>query len=328
MDGTLLTNIIIGVIGIVLTLATFFITYKLTIGARKEREKNAYREIISTITRFIAQNQINPTLDVIQGLIRSKAREYNVSMGNIPGIPVIFEDSMTKFIENEFISQDIKKDLINKVSSLQTELESKETRGMIAETIEVSGTDKSRILLSTITSMVVLITLLYMLEEYSLYVLTDIVLYAILAMSFIFIATVYLYMNANIEKEKKESESTTYISPIFENMVFSVLQRHLKEKIEKGVVLKNGKRIDFALQINDERIPIEVKYQDVKPNTIEQIFDYKNQLGAERALLITNSSVTERARKSADAKNIIIVDNVNSEEDLINSLKEINIIEG
>ena len=306
----------------------FFITYKLTIGARKEREKNAYREIISTITRFISQNQINPTLDVIQGLIRSKARAYNVSMVNIPGIPVIFEDSMTKFIENEFISQDIKKDLINKVRLLQTELEIKETRGMIAETIEVSVADKSRILLSTITSMVMLITLLYMLEEYSLYVLTDIFLYAILAMSFIFVATVYLYMNAKIEKEKKESESTTYVSPIFENMVSSALQRHLKEKIERGVVLKNGKRIDFALQINDERIPIEVKYQDVKSNTIEQIFDYKNQLGAERAILITNSSVTERVRKSADAKNIIIVDNVNSEEDIINSLKEINIIDG
>ena len=143
------------------------------------------------------------------------------------------------------------------------------------------------------------------------------------------VAAFSFYIKARREKEEKEAESTAYISPIFENMVFSALKRHLSEgNIEKGVVLKKGGQVDFVLRINDEKIPMDVKFRDVKLGTVQQISDYKNQLGAKRAILITNSSVAERVRKSADAKNIIIIDDVNSEEDMINRLKEINIIEG
>jgi|GEM_PF-3851129 len=135
-------------------------------------------------------------------------------------------------------------------------------------------------------------------------------------------------MKTDIEQKIKRNESVTYVSQIFENMVSSALQKHLPEtKVEKEVVLKNGRRMDFILQIDDERILIEVKYRAVKSNTIKQISDYMNQSGAKKAILITNSSVTEKVRKSANAKNIVVVDNVYSEEDIINRFKEMNIIE-
>ena len=328
MDTNILMNIVIGIIGIVISLTAFFFAYRFTIGAREERGKNAYREIISIMTRFLSQTKINPTLDVIQGLIRSKAREYNVGIGRIPSLPAIFEDSIAKFIENEFISPDIKNDFINRIKLLQNELETEAARErMIAETREVPMADKYRFLVSIVVALVSM--LIAMLITAKLYYTPTYLSVFIMMVVVVFFATGYAYMKIGIEKEEKEAESTAYIFPVFENMVFSALKKHLpEENIKKGVVLKKGGRVDFVLQINDEKIPTDVKFRDVKLNTIEQISDYKNQLGAKRAILITNSSVAERVRKSADAKNIIIIDNVNFEEDIINRLKEINIIEG
>ena len=330
MDNTLV-NIISIIIALFVPLVTSYFSYKHSMGAQKERERTAFREIKLIIARFISQSQINPNLYEIQGLIKSKARQHNVAIGNIPSIPAIFEDVMTKLIENEFIPQDVKKDLISKVRSLQMELESKEAREkIIAETQEVPTADKYHNLISifvpTVMVYILLVTIIY-----GLFNSMDVFLYPfmILAALFILIAAMYVYMKVNAEKEKKETENITYISPIFKNMVSSALQKHLPDtKVEKDVVLKNGKRMDFVLQINEERVPIEVKYRAVKSATIEQISDYMNQSGAKRAILITNSSVTERVRKSADAKNIIIFDNVNYEEDIINKFKEINLIEG
>jgi hypothetical protein len=323
------TNIIIGVVGVGASLVTYFLTYRHRISARKERGVTAYREIISIMTRFLSQSKLNPTLDVIQGLTRSKAREHNVNMVSIPSLPAIFEDLITKFIENEFISPDTKNDIVSRIKLLQNELETEEARErMIIETPEVPKFYNILILAAAIIAPM-FFALLIMLPttEYYYYFTRDIY---ILMMALLFLAVAFsFYIKPRREKEEKEAESTAYISPIFENMIFSALKRHLPEgNIEKGVFLKKGGQVDLVLRINDEKIPMAVKFRDVKSGTVQQISDYKNQLGAKRAIVITNSSVAERIRKSADAKNIIIIDDVNSEEDMINRLKEINIIEG
>ena len=79
------------------------------------------------------------------------------------------------------------------------------------------------------------------------------------------------------------------------------------------------------MQIDDERIPIEIKYRTVQPNSIKQMLDYMKKLGAKRAILITNSSTTPRIRKFAEENKISLIDNVRSEEDIVNILKEMNI---
>ena len=295
----------------------------------RERGKNAYREIISIMTRFLSQTKINPTLDVIQGLTRSKAREHNVHMVSIPSLPAIFEDLITKFIENEFISPDTKNDIISRVKLLQNELETEEARErMIVETPEVPKIYKFIILAAAVIApMFFALLIMLVTTDYYYYAARD--MYVIMMGLLFFVATYLFYIKAIRVKEEKEAESTAYNSAIFENMIFSALKRYLPEgNIEKGVVLKKGRQVDFVLRINDEKIPMDVKFRDVKFGTVQQISDYKNQLGAKRAILITNSSVAKKVRKSADAKNIIIIDDVNSEEDMINRLKEINIIEG
>lgn len=163
MDINILLTIFLG-LGI--PLLTFFITYKKTIGASKEREKTAYREIVSLIAKLIAHEKINPNFDIINGLIKSKAREYNVNL-DVSYIPTIFEDVMAKFIENEFISQSVKKNLIDKVQLTQKEIfEAKETKEATFREKEPSFNDNYIILLSTVAALVAsIITVIIAVQE-------------------------------------------------------------------------------------------------------------------------------------------------------------------
>ena len=335
-------NIINIFLTIAISLITFVFTYNKTIGARKERERTAYKEIVSIMAKLIAHEQINPNLDVILGLIRSKSREYDANL-DISYIPAIFEDINTKFIENEFISQDIKKNLIEKVQLIQKEIfdvkEAKEATLNIKEST-VSLKDKYSIILSTFFALFSLLAgiltvgiisipsesifsininevFLYMQESGLIFSLIGGIL-AVLTL------TLILYQRMTIEKIETETKSTKYGAPIFEQMVFSALKNVFpEEKILESVALSNGKIVDFLLEINDKKIPIDVKYQVLKPPIINQIVADMKMLTAEKAILITNSSVHPKMRKFAEENNIIFIDNVKSEAEIINRLKYI-----
>jgi len=219
-------------LGLGVPIITFLITYKKTVGARRERERTAYREIISIMVKLVAHEQINPNLDVISGLIRSKAREYNVNI-DIPSLPTIFEDVMTKFVENEFISQDVKKNLIDKVLSLQEEvLEAKEVKEAAYRVGEATTAE----LLSTVTAILTTIVGAITVIAVTKAIQPKIVLIApfiIIATITTVLVTLFFYLELTEESAKKETESARYGGPIFEKMVSSALEKILpKENIE------------------------------------------------------------------------------------------------
>lgn len=335
-------NIINIFLTIAISLITFIFTYNKTIGARKERERTAYKEIVSIMAKLIAHEQINPNLDVILGLIRSKSREYDANL-DISYIPSIFEDINTKYIENEFISQDIKKNLIEKVQLIQKEIldvkEAKEATLSVKEST-VSLKDKYSIILSTFSSLFALLAAILTIgiisipgesifsiniNEVILYLRESELLFSlIMGILVILTLTLVIYQRMNIEKIEKEIKSTKYGTPILEQMVFSALKNVFPdEKIQESALLSNGRIVDFLLKIDDEKIPIEIKYQALKSPTIGQIISDMETLKAEKAILITNSSVNLQIRKYVEENNIILFDNVKSEAEIIHRLKYI-----
>ena len=77
-------NLIIGILGILLTILAFYATYKQTIGVSIERKAAARRDLVSSVSRLIAHDQLDVKPDIIKGLIRSKAREYNINFESMP----------------------------------------------------------------------------------------------------------------------------------------------------------------------------------------------------------------------------------------------------
>jgi len=278
------------------------------------------------MAKLVAHEQINPNLDVIGGLVRSKAREYNVNI-DISSLPAIFEDVMTKFVENEFISQDVKKNLIDKTLSLQKEvLEAKEAKEAAIRVEEATTADLS----STVAAMLAVIGIVIGIIAATITILptqmVSIAPFAIIATITTVFVTLFSYLKQTEERAKKERVSASYGSPIFEKMVFSALEKVLpKENIEREAALSGGQRVDFLLQIDNEKIPLEVKYRTVQQNAIEQMLDYMRILEAKKAILITNSLVTPKIKKFAEENNISIIDTVGSEEDIVNGLKGMNI---
>ena len=99
--------------------------------------------------------------------------------------------------------------------------------------------------------------------------------------------------------------------------------RHVPEVIIRPVdTLSVSGLMRFA---DKERIPVEVKYRTVQHDLIKQLQDFMRILQAKRAILITNSSVTSKINKLAAQNNIYLIDNVQSEEDIVKGLKQINI---
>ena len=329
MDINILLTIFLG-LGI--PLLTFFITYKKTVGVSKEREKTAYREIVSLIAKLIAHEKINPNFDIINGLIKSKAREYNVNL-DISYIPTIFEDVLTKFIENEFISQDVKTNLIDKVQQTQKEIfEAKETKEATFREKEPSFNDNYIILLSTVAALVAsIITVIIAVQEKIISEPIEPLTFGlskqgflILLLAFITTLTITLIFYNKKEREIKLKEVTSnkYGASIFEDIVFTALKNVFpSEKIKKNLILSNGKEVDFLLTINDERIPIEVKYHTVSLESLNRVMDYMAELNVEKAILITNASINQKIRKLAEEKNIRLIDKVDSEEDVINKIR-------
>lgn len=335
-------NIINILLTIAISLITFLFTYNKTVGARKERERTAYKEIVSIMAKLIAHEQIKPNLNVILGLIRSKSREYDANL-DISYIPAIFEDINTKFIENEFISQDIKKNLIDKVQLIQKEIldvkEAKEaTLGVKESTVSLK--DKYSIIFSTLISIFSLIAAILTIGiisipsesifsiniyEVILYLRESGVVYSLIGGLFaVLTLTLAFYQRMTIEKIETQTKSTKYGAPILEEMVFSALKNVFpNENILESAVLSNGRKVDFLLEIDNEKIPIEVKYQAFRPSTIDQVIANMKTLKAKRAIIITNSSAHPKARKYAERDNIIFIDDVKSEAEIIAQLEYI-----
>ena len=113
---------------------------------------------------------------------------------------------------------------------------------------------------------------------------------------------------------------------IFEETVYSALKKALpNEIIEREKVLDNLLRTDFLLKINNEKIPIEVKYREIRENAIYKLFNYMQFTEAKKALIITSSYANNSVKKFCTENNIHLIENAQSEEDIINKLKQMNL---
>ena len=322
MDINILLTIALG-LGVPLII--FYITYKKTVGASIEREKTAYREIVSLIAKLIAHEEIKPNFDIINGLIKSKAREYNVNL-DVSYIPTIFEDVMAKFIENEFISQSVKKNLIDKVQLTQKEIfEAKETKeANVSEKADLVF-EKNKILLSTLTALVgTLFIIGTIFQKYSeIYepLTKEFILTTFVAIITIAITTMVFYVEKMEKTKSKERINMKYGTSIFEDMVFTALKSAFPSEVIKKNVILNEKEVDFLLISNNETIPIEVKYRILLFKSVKKLKDFMIESNVNKVMLITNSSAPQKVKKFATENNIILIDNVQSEEDIVNKIK-------
>lgn len=200
---TLVITIITTAIGLIM----FILSYRWNVTAKKEREKNAYKEIVSISLRTIIQNQINPTYSMLEVLVNSKSREYEVERKNLPSVSVLLEDMASKILENEFIPHDIKEKLLDNIDVVRQQI-LKEKKVTVEKESETPAIVESA-LLGFLTLSVLLLLMVYVVTSVLEVTFTTSDMILSIAVGVLSLAAVAIgYISVTMKKEKPESNET------------------------------------------------------------------------------------------------------------------------
>lgn len=281
-----------GIIGIIVTLATFVIVYWRTTSARQERGKQAHRDIVVVLTRILAQGQDSLELPIVESLLKSKAREHDVNLSLVDELPKITEDLITKFTESEFITSEARSKLIEKVMLLREKFQRKEPRleEAVAEYQQPARLDRYRyrrtVVLSTMAALLagtIIFVIAYTLNsEITREFPISVVLTTVLGL----IAALGTYIFEYGQTKRKEAERSLYLNKVFERIVIEALHEIApKASVESDVKIVRGDyhaEADFVIKVNNAVVPVEIKTGTVKHETILSIVDAMRLLKSKR----------------------------------------------
>jgi hypothetical protein len=106
-----------GVLGVVLTIVFFFIGYRGTIGARKERATSTNREIVDTLLRrFTLDTSFSLQYDEIERFVAGKALSNRVKLTDVFSMEEIFSLLYSQVISSDYVGPKIRKTVLEKLN--------------------------------------------------------------------------------------------------------------------------------------------------------------------------------------------------------------------
>lgn len=121
-----MVNYLLGALGIVVSVGLFLVGYRQTIGARKERMTSANTDLERVLLRRVVLEGFSPTRKEIDRLRDGKSREHRVAVSDIL-LPVELMNTVyTQIVENDFISPDLRKGIVERISPLFESLDKAE----------------------------------------------------------------------------------------------------------------------------------------------------------------------------------------------------------
>lgn len=272
------SSILLGLLGIFVSVATFLISYKQTIGARKERARNVIGEINKTLYRNLILEEFVPSLEDLNRMLSSKILECRIKEGDLPAEIDFLNALYTRLIEDELIETNIKDKLIAKID----EKIKSEIKNLFLEepTEKKSDRDKyflsSSALLSLFMGMMVFIVSFYRFGIPSpdlggVMIILTMLVFMIMA----------LVITQNILRQK--NQETQEISPTksrikemidFESSVYKKIKNSGFKNIKKSILLgdNNGRIVvDFYAEKNKTAYYFEVKnLKSIAPSLVLQ----------------------------------------------------------
>jgi hypothetical protein len=325
------------VIGVVVALATFGIVDWRTRTARGQRTRHAHEDVVTAIAKILAQGQARVDLPVIESLLKTKAREYDVNLSINDELPKIVEDLAARFTESEFIPPKTRQTLLKKAFALQGLGESRRPtlKEAVADWEESSrlaaGHSRRSTLLSAAVSLLAAIVTLAIIAAF---IRADVIGllpgYTGGICAAIAAAVVFSLYQASRATRSKEARTLADIHRIFEEMVLDVLSKTMPEAIvQRNVRIETGRysvEVDFIINVNGITLPIKLKHGLVRPQTVAVMAAVTNKLATERGMIITSTQMSDQAKKLAMPKNITLLEGVMSAEDLTRGLKDAGIV--
>lgn len=325
------------VIGIVVALVTFAIVDLRTKIARAERARHAHKDVVTAIAKLLAQGQTRVDLPVIESVLKTKGREYNVNLSIADELPRIAEDTVARFAESEFIPPKTRQSLLKKAFALQGLGESRRPtlKEAVADLEEFSrlaaSYSRRNLLLSvTVSLLAAIVTLAIVAAFIGVDVIGLLPVYAGGICAAIAAAVVFSLYQTSRETRTKQVKALGDVHRIFAEMVLDVLGKTMPEAtVQRNVRIETEKylvELDFIMSDHGITLPIKLKHGPVTPQTVAAMAAVVNKLAAERGMIITSMQRSDQTKKMAVPWNITILQGVMSAEDLTRALKDADLV--
>ncbi|WP_162617899.1 restriction endonuclease [Salinicola halophilus] len=322
MDGYIQTAL-----GIIVSLVLFVIGYRQTIGAKKERSKNANSSIMRTIMRRMVLEDYSPIYKDITRLVEGKAREFQVSPNDLLSEEQILNSLYTEVFDSDLISPSQRIEIESRINADFEVVEREPIKPSFSEFQQLRQEKERR--KESLTAMVLSASLLGALSStmYSFYESKSFQLDSLLPSLGVLVGSIAMLTVLTMYRRSKEVESlpsrvtSSILASEFESDIANILVKNrFKFVIEPNL---GGVRPDFLVSTNGKKIAIEAKsWQGQVPlHHLRRAIDYLHRLVSnsevDRAILVTRKK-DGIPTGSIEDENVSVV----SINELVSKLKE------
>ena len=285
------------ILGIAVSVLVFILTYRQTIGARRERIRAANSDIEKILLKRVVLDSYKPSVKEISRLIDAKAREYNLRSTELYAEAQVLDTIFTRVIETDFISSDKRNEIIELLAPVFTQAEEKPLEETtVVQLASERKRQKVRTSLSLLMGIVASLLGAFLAFSYSIIESREWMLSAVfitVAASFFVIIFIMFIYRFRESQEETTAATALKLYMDFEREVSRVLKRAGVKYFLPGV----GRGYDFRTEIRGKKILIEVKaWSRRQPISMVRhlIFQINNALVAEQAdeaIVVTKTPV-------------------------------------
>lgn len=297
MNGYIQTGL-----GILVSLVLFVIGYHQTIGAKKERARNANLSIHRAILRRMVLEEYAPLYSDITRLIDGKAREFQVSINDLRSEEQVLTSLFTEVFDSDLISPAQRVEIEKRLNACLDKAEKESAKPSYAEYQQIKLERKTMI--DNLAAMVLSASLLGAMAS----VLFKFIGTKTLEVEWVFsaigvlVTSIAVLTVLSVYRKTKETETSSsrrvelLHGSVFESDIAKTLSRAGYSFIIEPQL--GNLSPDFLVEINGKRVAIEAKAWDgpVPLHFIRRTLDYLHHLLAsekiDKAILVTRKQTS------------------------------------
>lgn len=292
----------LAVLGIVISLVLFFIGYRQTVGAKKERITACNAEIEKILLRRVVLEGYAPARLDVERLMEGKARDFRVSSDDLLSTGQVLNTLYTRIVESDLIPAEERRALVGRITPALVECESKPIEEALLEitesrrghSIAVTATTVMAILASLVGALTTALPDLANFDTtqpgmYRTFAATALVSLVLIA----FVLVTYRIRNSQEQVSTKSSEIDHYLQ--FEKLIAANLKKAgfsvrpvPREMMGDFLVERRGKKYLIEVKTWPRRVPAQLLKQ-----LADNLSRTAAELGAPEVLVVTQVPVLD-----------------------------------
>jgi len=333
-----LQTLIVFIIQLAVAIGIFVYQERNSNNLKRERLKNARKDILSTVAIEIAQsNWGDLDLNKIENLIRKRSRELDFNLITDDELTILVQDLRSKILEDHFLSPDYKSELYTRVQKLDVQFRQERPILDMAEFERLSSVPVinwlsiiARFLFYlAITTAAAMVTLLIIVHfTHPAYDVTYVITPYIVGLAYSILRVIqyireYRLALAGHNRTVDNYEKTVYVAII--KVLHSYNEKAMVRREYQVTMGEKSFILDMVLESKGERFPLEIKYKPTQ-NDVVIMASSVERLKAKKGIIISYSKADQKIKRFAQLKNVALFDEVINEIDIVQMFRDEGII--